>query len=407
MMREQDGWRNFFRQEEADMRWLGFLAALLGLCAAIPAAGQPVGAQNAFALDLYGKLAGQPGNFVLSPYSVSTTLGMVYAGAKGGTADEIARALHVDGAPPGAQGPVLETSDDLAFHSANALWLAPRYPARPGYIATVKDDFGGRVAIVDFRRGQRAADEINDWVAGQTERKIQNLVTPQMFSAATRLVLTNAVYFKAQWETAFHKEDDTQAPFHAAAGHDMMVKMMHQTGRFAFAQAGGVKILVMPYRGDASMAVVLPDRNDGLAAVEAGLSETALDAWMAAARPVRVAVSLPVFKETSRFSLNPMLEALGIGLAFDPARADFSGIAAVPGERLCISDAVHEAYIDVDETGTEAAAATAVVMMTMSMPIAAPPPVPFVADHPFLYIIRANSTGAILFMGRVDDPMQG
>jgi serpin B len=386
-------------------RILGLVMACM--CLAAPAWGQ-VQAENAFALDLYGQLAAQKGNFTISPYSVSTALSMVYAGAKGETAAQMGQALHLPPrVVPGAQAPVLAAADELTFRTANALWLAPHYPAKPGFVAVVRDDFGGKLQVVDFTNSQGAADEINAWVAAQTAHKIQNLVAPPMFSAATRMVLTNAVYFKASWLRPFEKEETRPMPFHTPGGREVQVDMMNTTAHFSFLRRDGMQMVSLPYKGDAALVVILPDRDDGLAALEAKLTPALLQTWLDAAQPARVALSLPKFKETSTFDMNDTLQNLGMRQVFDPAQADLTGIAAVPGERLFVSDVVHKAYIDVNENGTEAAAATAVVMMTMSMPMPEAPPVPFVADHPFLYLIRASSTGAILFIGRVDDPTGG
>lgn len=372
-------------------------------------------AENAFALELYQQLGKARGNFFVSPYSIAAALGMVYAGAKGNTASEIAHALHLGalGADPQAaflnqvkQAPPIG-GDGIIFESANALWGADRYPFNPDYIATIKAVFGGALTPLDFSNSQAAADTINDWVARKTDKKIQNLVSPRALSALTRLVLTNAVYFKAAWTIQFSTHATVPSAFHTDTG-PKMVPTMNITAYYNYGAGAGVKLLAPPYgEGGMNMVILLPDQVDGLAAVEANLDAARLAGWIAGAQSTQVRLSLPKFKTESTFDLNGPLKALGMSAAFDPRTADLTGIAKIAAEKLYVSDVIHKTYIAIDEKGTEAAAATAVIMAAaagIEQGPPPPPPVPFIVDHPFLYLIQDSATGRILFMGRVTNP---
>jgi serpin B len=390
------------------------LAALLALSFLAPARAQTtplVQDENQFAVALYGRLAvAQPGNFVVSPYSLATALGMVYAGARGQTAAEIASTLHLQGMSlvdllHEMQAPVLFNAPGgyFEFHAANALWVAPRFPLKPLYRTEVRQNFGAWLENIDFSNGQVAASEINNWITDKTARKIQDLVAPEMFNADTSMVLTNAVYFNADWVNHFRPEDDQQRNFHVSPGHDVPVMMMWVAGNFTLAQTAQAQILTLPYTGDASMIVILPNSQTGLPALEANLSPAELNKWLATGESTPVSLALPKFTQTSQFDVKEVLRMLGMKQAFDTVHADFTGISDAPGQSLYVSDILQKAHIDVDEKGTEAATAS-VGMMVLSL--SAPPfgEVFIRGDHPFLYLIRANSTGAILFMGRVDNP---
>jgi serpin B len=407
------------------MKKIAAAAALLALLlrpALAPAQPPLAQAESAFAIDLYGQLGQQPGNLFFSPYSVSTALGMVFEGAKGATASEIAQVLHLDllGKNPAAdtallqaveQQPLLADAQASGFelHAANAIWGAQNYPFNQAFIANIKTGFGGNLEPVDFSDSAAATGRINNWVADQTQGKIQNLISPGVLTADTRLVLTNAIYFRAHWAEPFDKSGTRQQTFHVAPGKDVTISMMHMTDHFDLATADGVKILTIPYEYNAaSMVIILPDSQNGLAAIESGLTPEKLNNWLSASQSTLVQLALPKFTARSTFGLNAVLQKLGMKQAFDRSNADFSGIANLPGRRLFISDVIHQAYIGVDEEQTEAAAATAIIMdeATASEPDLNKP-VPFIADHPFIYLIRANQSGAILFMGRETDPSQG
>jgi serpin B len=376
-------------------------------------------AETDFAFDLYSQLAKTPGNFFVSPYSVGAALGMLYAGAGGSTATEIAHTLHLENIPmaPGANalGAFLHAvkkqpvgfgaaADGARLASANALWGSKNARLNPAYVRTIETSFDGGIFKVDFSRRAAAAARIDSWVAAQTGGEITDLISADQLNGQTRLVLTNAVYFQAGWKNPFDAADTAQAPFHVAPGHDVAAAMMNQTDEFDYAAANGVQLISLEYRyGDASMIIILPDQIGGLAAVEAAMTPAMLDGLLKTARYEKIQLEMPKFLARSSFDLPPVLQALGMRQAFDPVRADLSGIAEVAQGRLFVSDVVHKAYVDVDEVGTVAAAATGMTIVTLSAPMPTPP-IPFIADHPFLYLIRDDATGDILFMGRMSDP---
>jgi serpin B len=381
--------------------------------------------ENAFATDLYAQLRQQPGNFFFSPHSIATALSMTFVGARGETSTEMAKVLHLEDLHAENRGATLPLwrlvleryakqrkllneplQDGLELHVANGLWAKANYPLNPEFVKAIKESFDGSLEPVDFRNEPAARKKINGWVSDQTRDKIRNLIGPGVLTPDTRLVLTNAIYFKAAWEEQFRKEATMNEKFHVSVNKDVDAETMKQTHFFSLAELEGFKLLVIPYKhNEASMLVLLPDKVDGLADLERSLTAEKLTSWVEKSKSVRVALSLPKFKNTSAFDLNNPLITLGMGKAFAVGQADFTGIANVPGEPLYIGLVIHKAFVDVNEEGTEAAAATAAAMRATAAMRPAEP-VPFVADHPFVYIIRSNRTGDILFMGRLTDPTE-
>jgi serpin B len=365
---------------------------------------------TAFALDLYSHLRDQPGNLFFSPYSVDTALAMVYAGARGQTATEIGQTLHL---PPLAPDQVHAALGELVqryqadksdkgyeLHVANALWAGTGTNLLPDYLRIVQGNYAARLSVLDFSDSKGSANTINDWVAGKTNGKIQNLIPASALGALTRLVLTNAIYFKGDWETPFDAKDTAEQPWHGPGPNDAAAaKMMQRVTEFGFYQDDALSALQMPYAGgDLAMLVLLPKRNDGIGDLEKSLAFAQLSKIVSQVRLRDVIVSFPKFKVESSFDLNPALAAMGMSTAFSTA-ADFSGMDGA--HDLLISDVVHKAYVDVDEQGTEAAAATGIVMSAMAMPGARPV---FNADHPFLFFIRNVRDQTILFAGRIEKP---
>ncbi|MBN9518697.1 serpin family protein [bacterium] len=396
---------------------------LVGVAAAQPPAapGVPdadlksvVDGNNAFALDLYRGVSERAGgNVVLSPYSVASALAMTTAGARGKTAEEMAAALHVTLPPErfhpaqAALARALQTSGGGAaeLRVANALWRQRGFAVRDDFLRLTRDHYGAGLREVDFVADpERARQAINAWVGEETRGKIPNLLTGRDVSADTRLVLTNAVYFKAAWHTSFPKDLTADDTFRVTPNRTVPVRMMNGTVFCRGREVGGVKVVALPYRGAGqSMVLVVPNNPDGLAAVERALSPDALRVWFAAGL-CEARLALPVFRARERLPLGGVLGEMGMRLPFgiDP---DFGGVAEA--DRLQLEAVVHEATIEVDETGAEAAAATAVVTRR---PISAvkqpsrPPALVVRADRPFLYLIRDNPTGAVLFVGRVTNP---
>lgn len=367
---------------------------------------------NRFAFDLYQHLREDKGNLFFSPASISTALAMTYAGAGGPTKTEMAQVLHFDLAEErlhggfGTLGEILNSAEKgYRLSMANRLWGAKTYPFRPEFLKTTREQYGAELAQLDFARTEEARQTINAWVEEQTNGRIEDLIPSGVLDAMTRLVLTNAVYFKGAWDEEFSKRATQDAPFRLSRDRQVKVPTMRQTDRFGYAETDDLQLLELPYEGhDLSMVIVLPKSVDGLPDLETKLTAESVQKWMSGLRRRDVRVFLPRFKLTSQFELADVLRAMGMPLAFSE-RADFSGMSTV--ESLMLSQVVHKAFVDVSEEGTEAAAATAVVVA----PTAAPAgdrdePVVFRADHPFVFLIRDNRTGAVLFVGRVVNPKE-
>lgn len=363
-----------------------------------------------FNLDCYRALVEDDANLFVSPLSIATALLMAQAGAAGATAEQMADVLRVpdDPAAYAAYGDLLTSvvdGSDGAVSVANAAWLQDGFPVLPTYLDRVRDDLDSEHYTADFAGDNAGAvDAINGWVDERTEGMIPELVDVSVIGPMTRLVLTNAIHFLGTWESAFEAVRTRDEPFTTAAGGTRTVPLMHRVDRYGYAEAEvdgrPFQILELPYaEGDLAMVVLLPGKADGLPSLEAGLTGERLDEWLGSLRSRQVDVALPRFELRNRPDVVPTLRAMGMLDAFEPGRADFSGISAEP---LAISDVIHEAVVRVDEEGTEAAAATAVVMKTSSVSPSRPPV--FRADRPFAFLIRDRASGTILFMGRLADP---
>ena len=352
----------------------------------------------------------------MSPASISAALAMTFGGARGETEAQMKRVLHVDGARDavaadwGRLSRALQSpARPLTLRIANRLFGEKTTKFEQAFIDKTKLDFGAPLEPNDFVNAfEPARAHINGWVEDQTEHRIKELLPPNALDKQTRLVLVNAIYFLADWAEPFEKSATYDAPFSVAQGAPKATPMMHRAGKHRFAQADGVKVLELPYKGgDASMLVILPDRKDGLADLEKSLTGAKLEGWKTALAMQTVAVSLPRFEvsPTPSMSLGEDLKSLGMPDAFDRDKADFTGIANPVDrkERLKIDKVFHKAFVKVDEKGTEAAAATAVVMAKGGGPPPAPP-LEFNADHPFVFAIVDKATGVVLFLGRVADP---
>jgi serine protease inhibitor len=371
-----------------------------------------VDGNNAFALALFSKLqAESEGNIVLSPYSVSAALAMAYAGANGKTATEMADVLHFT--LPQNQLPTAFAAVAAELHGdpkpqgyqlrlANRLWGQTGQTFLPAFLQVTRDDYGAELAQVDFAHNAEAARKtINDWVAKNTEEKIKDLLAPNTLNPTTTLVLTNAVYFKSDWMQKFELASTHPAPFLLTREKHVMTPMMRQTAMFAYRADEDVQILELPYvHRNLSMIVLLAREVNGITDLDKKLSPKTLAAWTSGLKMQPVEVLLPKFKVTSKFQLDKSLGSLGMPQAFS-GNADFSGMTGV--RDLFISAVIHKAFIDVSEQGTEAAAATAVAMARAGRPQEHPV---FRADHPFVFLIRDNRTGIILFLGRVTNPQE-
>ncbi|MGO8837536.1 MAG: serpin family protein [Limisphaerales bacterium] len=365
-----------------------------------------------FALQLYGKLRSTEGNLALSPYSISSALAMTYAGARGETARQMEQTLHfdqsktdlhalfgrLDKALNAAQG-----SNELNI--ANSLWPQEKYLFRQEFLNLLKKDYGATVTPLNYEQeAESARVTINQWVDDKTRHKIAEIIGPRVLNEATRMVLVNAIYFKGTWTTPFPEYATRPDKFYATPDTTVTVPFMHKRGQFSYGENDQLQLIALPYVGQhLDMLVLLPRSRDGIGQLESSLTTASLSAWTSDMRNQQVNLALPKFKMFSGFDLAKALAALGVKDAFDPEKADFSGMDGNP-HWLYISAVLHKAYIDVNEKGTEAAAATGVVMTLGAAPPPVKPPREFRADHPFLFLIRDTTTGSILFMGRVSHP---
>jgi serpin B len=366
---------------------------------------------NAFAIDFWGKAAAKkPGNLAFSPASISIAFAMTYGGAKGDTASQMKKAMRFEGEPAGwgtLSRSLTGQERAMKLRIANRLYGEKTYTFEQPYLDLTKNTFDAPLERLDFKT---AADPsrvaINKWVEEKTEQRIKDLLPPQSLDSDTRLVLVNAIYFLADWANQFEKERTKDKPFEVDASTKKTVPTMFEKSSFGYAAQDGVKVVELPYKNqEASMFVVLPDKKDGLAEVERGLTKAKLDAWTKAVKREDVELSLPRFEiATPSMELAEELSALGMPDAFKRGKADFTAIAnpPKPADRLFIAKVFHKAFVKVDEKGTEAAAATAVVMAKGGgMPSKG---TVVDVDHPFLFFIVDKQSGLVLFMGRVVDP---
>jgi serine protease inhibitor len=368
---------------------------------------------NQFALDLFGRLEKQ-GNLFFSPASISTALAMTYAGARGQTAEQMAKVLHFQLDPkrlhPAFAALLWEMQGQgkpsgCRLSIANALWGHKDTHFLPEFLQETNDNYGAALQQVDFAKAEDARRTINGWIAQHTADKIKDLLEPGDVTPATRLVLTNAIYFKGDWLRPFKGEDTHNQPFHVTKTKDESVSMMHQTGQFLHFtdEEKTFQLLEMPYKdSELSMALLLPAQVDGLAQLEKKLDAELLAKWLEKAEPTKVQLTLPKFTMRSRLPLADRLKAMGMTAAFRPEEADLTGMTH-DKPPLYLSAVIHEAWVDVNEKGTEAAAATAVIARAASAAVQEKLIV-FRADHPFLFLIRDTRSGSILFLGRVSNP---
>jgi serpin B len=380
-----------------------------------------------FAVRLHRRLATAPGNLFHSPAGIRVALGMAYAGAAGATAEELAKTLVLEGdAIEAGRGfaalrkawaslnelPRAPVNDwdraslerrRIVLRTVSRLFGQRGYSFRDAFLAALATDYGAPLGDVDFRETEAARKVVNDWVEEQTERKIRELLQPGMVDADTRLVICNAVYFKARWSDEFDEWATRPGPFFVDATRSVDARLMSQTQHLPYAATKDAQLVELPYgAGDLAMLLVVPRTRDGLPRIESALGDDAIASWAGALALQRVHLTLPKFRIESGFRLREALAALGLRSAFEYGPADFS---AMDGTRLLyLSDVIHQAFVDVDERGTEAAAATALIAPSGAMPQPMAEPIELRADRPFLFLIRDVRRGAVLFMGRLSNP---
>jgi serpin B len=368
-------------------------------------------AANAFTTKLYARLKRGAGNVMISGTSVRHALALAALGARGDTAREMVATLQIPSdtgkqvAVAKAEGAAWQDAKGSAeLVVADRLWSDKALAPKEDFTTAASAAFGAGVEPVDFANAPDAARKtINAWVAEKTSNKIPDLLAEGMIDKRTRLLVSDAIYFKARWSAPFTKSATKDEPFTMAPGRTANVPTMHDTALHAFAQVGTTKLLVMRYSGSQlSMLVALPDAASGLAKLEESISADTFASWLKAVGPQRVAISLPRFAFKWGGPLDTPLQELGMRAAFS-GKADFTGIAEpAGGERLQISHVVQKTWVSVDENGTEAAAASGVGMSVTSAIMG--PIAEFKADHPFVFFVYDEKRGRILFAGRVADP---
>lgn len=368
---------------------------------------------NGFAGDMHRNMQElQAGDFAISPISISTALGMAYAGAKGETAAELARVLRypdnvtdfhksngllLGGTQIDAKGRIVAVN--------NALWVQNGYRFQSDYFRAVTGHYNAGIKFVDYSTDKEAARaRINRWVESKTNNRIKDFLDPSHVDTFTRNILVNTIYFKADWANVFDKAMTKESSFRMDSGGKTRLPLMNQRENFAYTERDNVQLLALPYRGgEMDMVVLLPGPGK-LNSLERQIATEGFDPWLTTidqAIGQDTILTLPKFKIESKYELKDVLAVMGLKTTFSND-ANFTGMTEPTEVPLKIGQVIHQVFVEVEEKGTEAAAATAVVMVMVTSARRGPPPKPkiFRADHPFLFLIRDRRTGAILFTGR-------
>lgn len=376
-----------------------------------------VAASNRLALQLYQKLGASQQNFIFAPYSLMSSMGMVYSGADGLTESQMGRILYGQmkseavskaikslNSSLATKTPV--SSDDFFLNMSNSLWIQQGQPLLPAFQKKINDDYKSDVELIDFMsRPEAARVTINSWTAKHTQDKIRELIKPGTISNATRMLLVNAMYMRGKWQKTFDPNNTRQKPFFSNADETTTVPMMTLTSMLPYAKESNFALVELPYDSGKStsshfsMFVILPDETYGLDKIEQDLTLKSLTDLMGSLQEEKVILSMPRFKAKSELTLKDALEKIGLIEPFSN-NADFSGIDGKLD--LKISSVVQEAFVSVDEKGSEAGVATGVSVVAKSL--AFPPPVVFNADHPFIFIIVDKGSKLILLIGKVVEP---
>ena len=369
-------------------------------------------ANNGFAVDFYREVSAEDGNIFFSPASMFVAFSALYEGARGNTADQM---QQVFGFEPDLQARYNATAhlmssvnrDDpnATLEMANALWLAVWFAPYDSYVDAVRSVYLADVERVDFvdESDDGGVWMVNTWASDKTNGRIPEVLKQDDVNESTAMVITNAIYFNGTWVTQFLEDETRESYFWMNSTKSIMTDFMNVRSEFDYAKVDGAQMLRMPYEGDRlSMLIILPDGRDGMSDLDSTISAMQIEQWNHDMRSQEIIVSVPKFTTKTHYDLMGPLFSLGVSDVFDPDTADLSGIVHVqPDQNLYVSKAIHDAYVDVNEEGTEAAAVTTIVTLEESLP---PPPPRFTADHPFIFIIQDDESGAILFMGRLSDP---
>ena len=362
-----------------------------------------------FVFAFYSEIAekDRKSNVFFSPLSISTAFSMAYEGAKENTASEMRQVFGFESDDTERQKAILDLlsrfnhkDDWYNLQVANALWVKEGYKIKQDYLDDAKTHYSSTVDNVNFVTDD-GINRVNSWVAEKTNDKIQNILAPGSTDEATRMVITNAVYFKGKWSSEFNPRNTSEKPFWTDKDTSIMASIMKQpVDIYNYAKTDNLQALELNYLGgNISMIVLLPKDRDGIQSLEQSMDKKKLDTIKDRMTRQPVTVEIPRFEFETEYNLKSPLQGLGLHDVFDKNNADFQGIT---DEQIYIDQAAHKAFVNVNEEGTEAAAITALVARATSGP---PEPVDeFVADHPFMFVIQEKETGEILFIGRVMDP---
>lgn len=370
-----------------------------------------------FALDLYQVLSESDGNLFYSPYGISLALAMTYVGARGGTEEQMADTLRFR-LPQNRLHPAFNALDmelasrvqgkegGFALSIANSVWGQEGHGFLPAFLDTLTLNYGGNVREVDFRsQPQEGRRRVNDWVSEETEGRIEDLLAPEAITRRTRLVLANAVYFKAEWRLPFDERATSRGRFYSLDGGESRVPMMRRTANFGYSRGAGYQAVELLYKGgEMSATILLPDEGR-YGEIEGSLDAVLLDQILLNMESSRIRLAMPKFELESSFDLAGTLEEMGMPNAFDERLAEFQGMdglscLAEDDECLLISGVAHKAFVSVDESGTEAGASTAVVV-GITKAVMPEEPIEVTIDRPFILLIRDRDTGSVLFLGRI------
>ncbi|XP_052703943.1 leukocyte elastase inhibitor-like [Crassostrea angulata] len=365
-----------------------------------------------FSFKLYRVLCEGGGNLFMSPYSVSAALMLTMLGAKGESEEQIKQVLGVAGVPNPHQAYqklhatlIGKSKDGAKLAIANRIFSKLGLEIKESYKKESLDYYNSEIELLDFvGNPEGSRTRINTWVEDQTNNKIKDLIPEGGINSLSLIVLTNAIYFKGDWENAFKASNTKSEPFRISGTESGTVEMMNMKKEkwlIGMSKSLDCQVLDLPYKGgELSMLIILPNKVDGLSSLESSLSADTFRELTKEMYSEDVIVSIPKFKLESSFQLDKVLGGMGITDIFS-RKADFGAMMKNPPDGTHVSDVIHKAFVEVNEEGTEAAAATAVMMRFMCMPLE---PMVFKADHPFLFLIRDNSTGTVLFIGRFLKP---
>jgi serpin B len=361
---------------------------------------------NDFSFSFYQQISGnEDGNIFFSPYSIFTALSMAYEGAGGNTADEMQNILNIlqnDSVTEASFGRIYnllnQNQDGYTISTANAFWANQDYTFLDSYLYLLMNYYMAEANELDFSQNVEAAETINNWIEENTNGKIKDMIQSSMLSELTKLVLTNAIYFKGLWQTQFDPDNTFETDFEISTDQTVQVDMMsiHESS-FNYTETDDLQILELPYKGnDISMLIILPKEND-ITLAESALTAENLSYWRNSLLETEIDVKIPKFTFETEYTLNDLLIDMGMVDAFTPWVANFSKMDGT--NDLFISKVLHKAFIEVNEEGTEAAAAPVIIIELTAILTDN-----FTADHPFVFLIQHKDTGAILFTGKVMDP---